>query len=276
MLLTPPEGEAAGAILYRERLRPLLPVEQLVPPLLARAPELAGATMVGQQRLVTFEGEYAVLVTAQGTVDGRPAQRDLGFVLGDDFYALLSSVVFGAERFAAATELARELVVRDRQVLGVRRRRFLYEPPPGYAGTPHGFLIDWHAADAVISVWPANPRDGGDAKGALEALLSDERAQGFELHALAGPDPFSSQHGLGGFAWEIVGRFAGRPISYRDVVIFEDQRFLYVLRLEALDPATRPRHREAFARVARSTQPIPPPRDPLLDRDTAPFLHWTS
>jgi hypothetical protein len=276
VLLTPPEGSAAGGILYRERLRPLLPIEQLVKELNARHPDFMSPTVVAEERLITFEGEYAALVTVRGTLGGGEAQRDLGFVLGDDFYCLVSSLAFGTARFAEASQLARALVVHDRQALGVRRRRFLYDPPPGYAGTPHGFLIDWRAPDAVISVWPANPRDGSDAKSALDALISDERAQGFELHAVAGPDELASRHGLAGFAWEIVGRFPGRPISYRDIVIFEDQRFLYVLRLEALDPATRPAHRQAFAQVARSAQPIPLPRDPLADRDTARFFHWTS
>lgn len=276
VLFTPADDDGREAIFYRERVRPLLPIEALVDDLLARHPEFSAPEVTRKEQLITYEGEYAVLITIRGTFDGKPAQSDLGFVLTDDFYAATSAFTRAPERFADATDRARALVLRDRQMLGVRRRRFLYSPPAGWHGVPHEFVIDWRADDALITVWPATPLGGGDGRSALDELLSDERAQGFELHGSVGPEPLQSQHGLKGHAWEIIGRFGAQPILYRDIVVFEDRRYLYFLRLQSVNLETRPAHRQIFADVVRSAQPIPESRQATYAPDLSLLLHWIS
>src|SRR5688572_24707992 len=124
-MLFPPGGPARGGIRYLERARPLAPLRQLVRAQLDDP--VFTVTAVGPlERFATVEGEHAALVTVSGLLDGRPAQRDLGFVLLDDCYARAGGLCLVPDEFARFTELVRTLVRGDVHLAGERRRWFEY------------------------------------------------------------------------------------------------------------------------------------------------------
>lgn len=276
MVLQPPGGPEVGLIGYRERVWPLAPVDELVDDLLARHGDfVAGVRTV--EPLVTAEGEYAALVTIDGVIAARPARRIVGLVLFEDCYALVTALVHVPAEFAAWQALVRGLVLGDAQRRGVRRRPFAHLPPPGWHSTGRSFVTDWRPPKSeavVLSIWPALPRaQGEDAAAVADALLEQDGAAGFVLDHRGGPDPLSSAHGLNGKCWEVAGRFGDRPRVFHDVVVFEDRRYLYALRLACTDPEQRPAARAALLACARSAQPIPEPA--LARADSGMFSHWT-
>lgn len=264
--LYPSDNTQAGGIGYRERVRPLLPVRALVQELLEKHPQFKPQTVGPLEPLITAEGEYAAMVTVAGELGGQPAQRDLGYVFGDDFYAHISGVAVSREHFSRFTQAVRSLTLGDVHMLGIRRRRFLFQPPPGWQGLGRGFKTDFYPRgfprDAgCITVWPASPLRGQTPQTLFEDLLSDDCKHGFALEQSAGPDAISGVGGLHGFAWGLTGTFRGQPRVCRDIAIFADDRFIYPLRLETLDEELWAGHRPIFVELLRTVQPIPRPAD---------------
>jgi len=255
-------GPQVGAIRYRERVRPLVRASVVVEKLLSRFPQFGNVSVSRPEMLVTSEGEYAAHVVVSGTMDGKPAQRDVGLVFGDDFYSMLSGLCVVSEEFAAFTRAVKLLVKMDSLALGVRRRRYLYTPPADWQGLVRGFTTEWSPVDfprnhSLIHVFPANPL-GDEPARVLENMLAEDEAGGFVLEGQRGPEPIASLHGLSGLAWKIVGRFGDKPRSFRDLVVFKDPRYLYSLRLETMQEE-RAAERQLFLEVARSVHPIPVP-----------------
>src|SRR5262249_4638613 len=132
LTLTHPDGLAAGGIRYRERVRPLVPARAVVEEQLARTPRCKNPLPGTLQMTVTREGDDGAHIPSAGTFDGRPACRALGRVFGADFSALLSGMCAVPERVAEFPRQSRHLLRADAHALGVRRRRYLYTPPPGW------------------------------------------------------------------------------------------------------------------------------------------------
>jgi len=255
-----PEGPAAGGIRYRERVRPLLPARVIVEKLLARTPQFRDAVAGAPERVVTGEGEYGAFVTVTGTFNDRRAVRAIGMVFGDDFYALLSGLCAVPDKVPELTRLVRRLLHADAHALGVRRRRYLYTPPPGWHGQVRGLTTEWSPLDfprapSLIHVYPANPV-AAEPQHVLEQMLADDRAGGFVLEGLRGPEPVTSAHGLSGRVWRIAGRFGAKPPAERDLVVFQDSHHLYSLRFETLEQE-RAAPRQLFLDLVRSVHPIP-------------------
>jgi hypothetical protein len=273
----PPEGAEVGGIRYRERVRPLCRVSAVVRQMLERYPQFRSTSVGKPETIVTAEGEYGALVTIRGQVGGAPAQRDLGFVFGDDFYALVSSLSLAEARFADFTRWVRVLVTLDAHALGVRRRRFLYTPPPGWQGLPRGFTTEWAPLDfprnlSLIHVFPANPMTE-PPETVLDQMLAEDTANGFALEAMRGPEPIASLNGLSGSAWNVVGRFGSKPRSHRDLVVFKDPRFVYSMRLETMQEE-RQRERQVFLELVRSAHPIPSASSPEPREVGTVVSHW--
>jgi hypothetical protein len=265
LTLYPPAAEGGaqvGAIRYRERVRPLVRTSVIVEKLLARFPQFKVSEASRPEMLVTAEGEYAAHVLVTGTIDGKPAQRDVGLVFGDDFYAMISSLCLAPDRFEEFTRSVKLLVKMDAHALGTRRRRYLYTPPADWHGLTRGFTTEWSPLDfpknlSLLHVFPANPLAEEPVR-VLEQMLAEDVAGGFELEGQRGPEPIASVHGLTGSAWNVVGRFGDKPRSFRDLVVFRDARYLYALRLETMQEE-RAAERALFLDTVRSVQPIPMP-----------------
>jgi hypothetical protein len=273
-----PDGPAAGAIRYRERVRPLVPARVAVEELLGRTPRFAEPVLGKLESGVTAEGEYAAYVPIAGRVEGRPAHRAVGLVFGDDFYALLSGLCLATERVAEFTRLFRLLVHADSLGLGVRRRRYLYTPPPGWQGQARGLTTEWTPpgyprAQSLIQVYPANPA-AVELQVVFEQMLAEDRGTGFVVDKVVGPHPAGSAHGLIGKVWTVTGRFADRkgsaslrpraggavaapgPPAERNLVVFKDAHYRYALRFETLE-RDKDTPRQRFVELVRSVRPIP-------------------
>ena len=260
--LIPPEGGDTGHLRYVERLRPLRRVRELVATALAGFPGFeAGEPEI--EPLVTTEGEYGAVVRVRGSVEGKPAQMDLGFVFGDDFYSRLAGICLKPDRFTAFTDAVRKLTLGDSQLLGIRRRRYLYEPPPreGWHGIARVFQADWMPLDfprngTVLTVFPANPVPG-DPRKVAEQLLAEDAALGFRVDRFDGPELVQTAHGLVGAGFVIDGQHQGRPPNHRRLVVLHDQRYLYSLILDSGTPETRDAAIAVFDAVVRSVRPLP-------------------
>ncbi len=273
-LLVPPGGLEAGAVRYRERVRPLRRLGELIETVAARG--LTSARLVATEELLTLEGEHAAVARVGGLLHGVPAQRDLGVVFGDDHLALLDGTCHLEEHFAAFSQAVRDLVLTDSHALGVRRRRYRYRPPADWQPVVRGFITDWippfYPRDAAtLTVYAANPLPPSWT-GGLERLLAGAAAHELEVTDTRGFTAIESRAGLTGTAIEVVGRHRGER-ALRSVASLWDDRYLYSMELVSRSPPRWDEHLAALAGVVASV--VPAPRPTALgdeERVVRPFL----
>jgi hypothetical protein len=280
--LFPPEGVGQGGLRIREYQRPLQSARTIIERALAALP--TESLVKGPiQRITTCEGEYAALQISTGTTRGERFLRALGVVFGDDHYVLVDGGTTVADKFDFFIKGVRDLTYFYSLGLGHRRRRrFMYTPPAGFVGYPRGLCTLWHRSDyprthESITVWPAWPSDE-PATQAVKQILNEMAWTGYSLLHQSDPVPVFSDHGLAGSHVRLEGSEPGQGPAKCDVVVLQDDRFVYVLRhshpLAAptgdLADARGGLH-EVFAGMVRSAQPIPLP-EPTLRSDA--LLDW--
>lgn len=208
----------------RERLAPVRRARELVD-------ELGVQQIVLEaERLATTEGEHALVLRVRGVKDDCAVDYTLGLVVGDEHYVRIDAVPAEGR---SIHPFVRELVVGIELGLGaLRRRRYLYTPPPGWTAHPRGLNVEWLAPEfprdpSVITVLAASPTTS----------------------ALAGT-PF------------ITARFHAATLhrtALHDVATLQDDRFTYSCTLEA--PAAQlDTHRGVFAKLIDTIQPLPTPQ----------------
>jgi hypothetical protein len=219
--------DRAMAISYRELLRPLVDIDVALARALAEIPSTIDHVSPAAA-LVTREGEHAAMVLA--TASG--SHRALGFVFADDYYACVHGVTHDRELAAPLAKHVHDLVISDAHMLGVRRRRYRYTPPPGWTVATSGFETTWRADDATITVYPAWPAsvDAGD----IVATMPTETIR--------------ASDGLDGAIYDLSIRGAHRAFA-----VLQDARYAYTLRLDAATTAQR----STFLEVVRSVVPHP-------------------
>ncbi len=263
MLLVPPGGADRGGIRYDERVTPLAPLSSV----LARqlVDEGFRALRIGAwERLTTLEGEHAAVITIAGSLDGRPAQRDLGVVLLDDSYACISGYCLDPDAFAGFTATVRELTASDSHFLGIRRRRYEYAAPAGWHARALGFDAEWFPIDyphvaSTITVWAALPRQQVSASQLFERARTEEPG----TRVYGEPHAIMSAHGLSGH--ELVLDHARG--TGRHVVVLEDDRFVYPLRFATTSPEAGA-DAALWRAVVESVRPVP-----RVKGDFAPLVH---
>lgn len=212
-------------------------------------------------RRVTDEGEYAALVEQEGTADGRPALRILGYVLGDDFYARLSATVFAVEQGPRFRQVVEALLLADVHQLGVRRRRFLYRAPAGWDGRNlDTFHAAWfppdHPRDASrLTVFPAMPLPGGTTLAGIEALAR-EPTRDFVAETQIGPRR-QKRGAVTTSRYEVTGQSDGHP-TVRDVALLQDERWVYPLVIDS-PPALAGRNRALLDETLATVELLPRP-----------------
>ena len=252
LLLLPPAGAEVGAVRYVERLRPLGRAVDLVRA--APAPQGFHETRLGRpERLITAEGEHAAFVVSEGTIAGVLVERPFGFVFGDDFCSRIAGVALGPAGFAPMRAAVRDLTLADRHELGVRRRRFVYAPPPGWHGLAGLFDATWYprdypAARAAITVCPAVPAQDGLCAALLDAVLAGRPLAEMQAGAVV---QVSTRAGLTGLRW----RLRRSAELETEVVLLEDATYVYAMRLDAA--AGFAAARAAFDAVVASVEPLP-------------------
>jgi hypothetical protein len=227
--------------------------------------------------LTTAEGEYAALVTLAFRKGEDAYERTIGLVWGDFFYSQIDAGTGDPRSFERFRRAARDLTYYHSLGLGeLRRRRFRYTPPTGWPGYPRRLVTEWHHPGfpnehGLIAVYPARPVHGTDA-GELDRVLHEMSWFGFERESLDGPEAVFTDHKLTGVRWRPVGRYEGGPRLFYDVVVLQDERFGYVLRLETQEAGLEA-HRKVFDAVVRSVRPLPTPAPPA---DVPSMVHWVS
>jgi hypothetical protein len=242
-------------------MRPLHKIGALLRALLADAPDYAcEAVPDAVERLVTAEGEDAALATLDGCQHGAPAQRDVGYVFGDDFYARISAVCYRPELFESVTSLVRDLTVGDAHGLGLRRRRFDYAPPRQWQPIVRDFITDWFAPayprDVVwLTVHPALPAELAPSR-FVDGLLGFGRQDVRVIeHRVV---PLALANGLGGDLGESVCTIADRRVA-KLCCVLRDHRYAYAFDATAASEDALRGHRETLESVFASTRPVPMP-----------------
>lgn len=253
--LIPPEGPACGAIRYHERQRPLLRLSAFVQHK-DTDPNFHIVSMSRPEQLITDEGEYAAILHIEGLLSGAPVRRSMGFVFGDDYYASIAGLALQPAHFDRMAEAVRTLVLTDRHMLGVRRRRYLFTPPHGWNGLErlplcaYYYPADYPENATVLCVYPAIPREGIGEEWVLSNLQPIDGPK--VARVTTRQSTVSGQ--LSGSSLSCV--CAGEVESFRDIVLLSDDRYLYPLSIDA--PGSRLAvAREQLAAVVQSLQPIP-------------------
>jgi hypothetical protein len=169
---------------------------------------------------------------------------------GDRARRRITAAAAGRDHFAAMFGLS-EWIARN-TILGLgemRRRRFRYEPPPGYEREDHGLATTWTRPGATLLVLPAKPLDELATGAALEDLVG-ECFLDTELprEDTAQQIPILSRHGLRG---EIASHHE-RGMWFETATLVDD-RFRYRLVLHAASRA----HHDTFLAAVASVRPIP-------------------
>jgi len=269
--------DVGAQITYRERNHPLAKVGALVRRHLADHPQFVPTAMPDVvERLITAEGEFGAVATIEGTEAGRPAQRDFGFVFGDDFYALNASVCVRPMFYEDVTQTVRALVATDVHALGVRRRRFEYSPPRGWLPIARYMVTDWLAPnfprDAVhLTVYPANPLSISPVN-VIATLAQSYRGPGTQIERER-YGTLRTPSGLAGDIAEIVYVDAARRLI-KQFAVMQDQRYGYALEVTASNDGALEAHRAELENVFASVQPIPSTRELARDLDLATQGYW--
>jgi hypothetical protein len=176
---------------------------------------------------------------------------------------LLIALVRDATTLPEIAQLVRRLVYTDRLNLGVRKRRFLYQPPADWQPLPNGLLCSWYPLDyprqpATLVVHPAMPRDSSE-EAVVVTFIKAYQSRGFRIEAVSDGEPVITDAGLHGKAFCLVGSFPERPVFTCDLLVLADARYLYALILESGATARRRELQAILPAVARSVHPIPLP-----------------
>jgi hypothetical protein len=272
LVLTAPEGADVAVMHYLERVRPLAPVHAVV----AAHPAPPGFTAIRRgpiERLTTEEGEHAALVVVEGAIGTSPVECSFGLVFGDDFYARLVAVSSSPAHFAAVRATVRTLIRTDYHVLGRRRRRYVYGPPPGFHAVAGLFDTIWYPLDyparaTSITVAAALPQQPG-LRDALVATAEQRRAH----HSATPPEPLGTPNLMHGRLYTLAPAADGGRAW---IALLEDDAYIYPVRLDskAAEPTA---DLAVFAAVLASIEPLPAPQ---VHGDTGAFGaalgHWIS
>ena len=273
VLFVHPNGPAAAAVHYQERLRPLQRMCDLVELALARRPMFRVNQALPVERVLTDEGEYAGLAVLRGQIEGRQAECHIGAVFGDDFQSLLQGVVTQPSLFPEFQANLRLLIAQDSLGLGRRRRRFVYQPPPGWQGLPRGFATEWFPPEfprdpSSITVFPANPalQAPGDL---IQQLAQAEQRSGQQVNITRLPNPDIAPS-LVAAQQRVQGHSDKHVPFFRQWAALADVHYSYIVQLESLQADGLARHERTFLTLLRSIEPLPAPAAPAAPANAPP------
>lgn len=254
----PPKG--GGRFRYWERMRPALSLSAVVERVLSMDPAFSVRSLGKPLRLVTREGEYAGWVPVEGVREGGRARHYIGAVFGDDFVAVLDTVVLIPQQFDEFARLSEECLRSIVLEQGERPRLFSYEPPLGWQGLPSGLTTNWYPLDfpnnrSNISVLPARVTTANleQTKNALIAAASGDMQIETSVEEVA----HLSSGATGRFLL-----FHGRSVNksepmLREIAVFVSEQRNYILRLENLSADTAGEARRIFRAVVSSVRLLP-------------------
>ena len=280
-------AEPAAELRYSEGSRPLLTAAAVVREVLAQQPDFLPQEQSRPELCITAEGEYAALVRVRGRLKensddargDRPAWHLIGAIYGEESMNVLDALVSAPAALPATAQTVRSLLYSARLGLGLRKRRFLYQPPPGWQALRNGLLCSYHPPDhprrqTMLVVHPAMPRDAAQETVVATFVRTYER-RGFVVAALSEAEPVTSDYGLHGKAFCLVGAFPGQPELTCDLLVFADARYLYALIAESGRAADRAELQRVLPAVARSVRPIPTPAPSPPQGQPSSLNYWS-
>lgn len=265
IVLVPQGGPQAGGIRIHERVRPLRRFSAILGDILAGLPEYRASMQLSPlQRLTTFEGEHAAIVTLSALHAGRPVERTIGLIAGDDSYAMVDGAVVDPERFAEVRQMVQQITEGFYLGLGdLRRRRYFYRPPVGWRGmgrvhTTRYYHPDYPREPAIITVHDTRPSTVTVSE-VTDRLLFQDFTGGLVRDPPVPPTPIVAASGLAGQIVRITGRHpSGRNLAFVQATLV-DSRFSYTIVLETTVEAL-PRHLPTLTEMVTSISPVPPRR----------------
>lgn len=232
---------------------------------------ILGAVGRPVEPMTTCEGELALR-----TGDcGADAARELGMVIGDDFCTIFLGATSAPREQPGLARIIDGLTHDCRLHLGVRRRRFLFDPPPGW----QGFSIDGFDAHYLA---PGHPRSVGvvTVHAAVPAVPSlaewwDDAAQLTGAAASFSPVPIVDElltgpEHLAGRRIRIAGH-AGDRALLAELTCLADRDYWYPIVLVS-EPQAMPERAAAVASIIRSIRPLT--RGVATAQSLAAFQHW--
>jgi len=276
LAMTHPDGAATGTILYRERAQPLRRLGVLLHEVLATLPRFEVDHIGAPERVMTYDGEYGALVTVRGTQAGRPAQRDFGFVFGDDFFSSVGGLCLVDDLRPSFTDIVRELVRQDVHALGLRRRRFEYQPPPGWQPVPRGMATEWLPPDyprnlTWLMAYAANPKNLVPGVSLAASVVYLEQL-GHRIEDRSPPEDVAVGSLTGQRQVIRTAPRDGKPPLVREVVLLEDQRYVYAFELSSYSPPHHDAARAALDGVLATVRPLPAPSP--IEAAASTLAHW--
>ena len=242
---------------YRMRSAPLRRVADVIDATLGELSEWQTHAVGARERIVTHEGEHAYGIAVAGRWLGDDARRYVGVIYGDDFYDVLDVIALGDAPIDAR---GRVLVHGASLHLGVRRRRYFYERPPGWHGHATGLTTHWFppmfpARPATIIVYPANPTNE-QPQAVLEMMIAHHASLGAELREIEPAVAITARHDLAGLHWTLACIAPDSPRIARDLVVFARRSFTYALQLDVMHGRDL-EARAQFLMLVRSVEPVP-------------------
>lgn len=212
--------------------------------------------------VVTAEGEYGAFSRVSARAGSERQVRFVGVVFAEDFAVTLEGKPGRVSTAPMLESVVRELLLKVTLGLGLRRRRFLYEPPPGWQAVPSALTTAWYppgfpADRAQIVVYPAEPT-AVDPQQELTQMLAAERDRGARIDGEIVREPLEAAGGLVGHSWSFVLRGSDNASVYRELVVFSRGPYRYALKLESQGGRGGGTHRAEFLAVANSVMAIPP------------------
>lgn len=282
-----PGGELAAEVRYSEGSRPLLTAAAVVREVLSQQPDFSPEEQSRPELCITAEGEYAALVCVRGRLSDRrdersgdrPAWHLIGAIYGEESMNVLDVLVSEPAALPAIAQTARALLYSARLDLGLRKRRFLYQPPPGWQPLRSGLLCSYYPPDyprrqMTLVVHPAMPRDAAQET-VVATFVRTYEQRGFGVEALSDAEPVTSDFGLHGKAFCLVGAFPGQPELTCDLLVLADARYLYALIAESGPTADRAELQRILPAVARSVRPIPTPAPSPPQGQPSSLNYWS-
>jgi len=280
MMFHPPEGPRLAGIRVIERVRPMVPMKDIVAASMPRIEEVVRDPQIGAlEEVVTAEGEYGAMVTVSGVgkVDGVPLDAVVGAVYGDDFYDQIDAYLVDPAKNGRLTPAVRDFLYDHSLGLGTdRQRRFMYDPPDGWIGIPRGMFTEWLHPEfpkhySRINVAAAMPEKDVPASEIAISMLY-RKAGRFKKTAQLEQSNVSSEFGVHGLLYRIRGRFDDPDQPETDLLgcVLRDERYMYTMRLETVRDNVD-EDREVLNRMVKSIRPIPRP----VTRESDVFTHWS-
>ena len=274
-----PSGEHAAELRYSEAVGPVLTAAAVVKKILSYQPDFVVSAQSRPELFITAEGEYAALVRVSGRLGARPLWHLVAAVYGEETMNVLDATVGDPAELPAIAHTVRALVYADRLGLGVRKRRFFYQPPAGWQPLCTGLLCSYYPPDyprqrAALVAHPAMPRDSS-VDGVVTTFVKVYQQRGFVVEALTEGEPVTADWGLHGKAFCLVGSFPSRPGLTCDLLVLADNRYLYTLILESDATAPRAELQGILPAVARSVRPIPLAAGPVDPGSPSSLNSWS-